>query len=75
MPVYEYKCETCGETFEELVSSEREEQHVRCLKCDGRDILRLFSVFGFSSESGFVSSSNNSGGCSSCSSKNCSSCK
>ncbi len=34
MPMYSYRCEQCGETFEELVSMDRRDQ-VACPKCGG----------------------------------------
>jgi putative FmdB family regulatory protein len=42
MPVYEYRCEDCGEVFEQLVFHEAEP--VRCPACAGR-VQRLMSTF------------------------------
>jgi len=43
MPLYEYRCTACGETFE-IVSSlaERDEKAV-CPACGGHDAARVFS--------------------------------
>lgn len=42
MPLYEFKCETCQETFEELISS-NEIERVKCPKCSSPDIKKLLS--------------------------------
>ena len=35
MPVYEYKCDECGERFEKLTSVGGKEVSVKCPKCGG----------------------------------------
>jgi len=43
MPLYDYKCTACGETFEILSSlAERDEKAV-CPACGGHHTARLFS--------------------------------
>jgi putative FmdB family regulatory protein len=43
MPLYEYRCTACGETFEILASlAERDEKAV-CPACGSHDTARLFS--------------------------------
>lgn len=42
MPLYEYKCAKCGNTFEQLVLGRGEQ--VRCPKCNG-DVEKLMSSF------------------------------
>ncbi|MDH3890198.1 MAG: zinc ribbon domain-containing protein [candidate division Zixibacteria bacterium] len=54
MPIYEYKCNSCGEEFEELVGSDA--VIVPCPKCRSTSAERLFSVAAVS-----VSSSRPSG--------------
>ena len=71
MPIYEYRCEHCGEEFEELVLGKFLE--VSCPTCTNQDVTRLISSFSFKSEGG-LSKSAGSSGCSTCSSSNCSSC-
>ena len=45
MPVYEYRCEACGERFEQLVRSIRQEpQEVHCPACRGTEVRRLISA-------------------------------
>jgi len=46
MPTYEYRCESCGETFEQ---SESIAEHVsakpECPKCGGKKVSRAVSAF------------------------------
>jgi len=43
MPLYEYRCTACGETFEIIASlAERDEKAV-CPACGGHDTARIFS--------------------------------
>jgi putative FmdB family regulatory protein len=66
MPIFEYKCNACGEDFEKLVFGD---QKVTCTKCGSEDIRKKFSTFGMSGVQNPGSS-----GCSSCSSGSCSTC-
>ena len=45
MPVYEYRCESCGERFEKLVRSiHQEPTELRCPACQGTEVRRLISA-------------------------------
>ena len=45
MPVYEYRCESCGERFEKLVRSMRQDPpEMRCPACQGTEVRRLISA-------------------------------
>jgi putative FmdB family regulatory protein len=45
MPVYEYRCESCGERFDKLVRSiHREPPEVHCPACQGTGVVRLISA-------------------------------
>lgn len=69
MPIFEYKCNKCGEDFEKLVFGT---QTVICPKCRSGDIKKKMSTFGMSGvEKPFAGSSS---GCTSCSKSTCSSC-
>jgi len=46
MPIYEYRCQQCGEKFEKLVRSFSSDPEVRCPKCGGRKVEKTFSLFG-----------------------------
>jgi putative FmdB family regulatory protein len=43
MPLFEYRCETCGKRFEELVMNSREK--VSCPDCESDDVEKEFSIF------------------------------
>lgn len=49
MPIFEYKCDACGEKFEELVSNS--DQSVPCPKCQSDKVSKLLSVFAASGSS------------------------
>jgi len=44
MPIFEYRCSNCHETFEELRLS-RSDTQVECPHCGGTRAEQLFSVF------------------------------
>ncbi len=48
MPIYEYRCEDCGEKFEKLVRANADEIELICPNCDSKHTKKLFSVFGTS---------------------------
>ena len=41
MPLYEYACQTCEHTFEELVFGQED---IECPKCHDKQVERLLSV-------------------------------
>jgi putative FmdB family regulatory protein len=46
MPVYEYRCETCGETFERTEHvSEHQDAHPRCPKCGSEKVSQMLTSF------------------------------
>ncbi len=59
MPIYEYRCRACGQSFERLVHGT---PAVPCPACDSPDVARLLSMFGFKSAQGFVASASGAGG-------------
>jgi putative FmdB family regulatory protein len=78
MPIYEYECCQCCESFERLVF--RSDEAVNCPKCESANVRRKMSVFGFKSsggdDRGAASSRMGSGGssCSGCAGGSCSTC-
>ncbi|MBW2146886.1 MAG: zinc ribbon domain-containing protein [Deltaproteobacteria bacterium] len=72
MPIYEYRCTTCGEKFEKLVINRIET--ILCSTCGSPAVEKLFSRFGFKSK-GRLSGSSSAGGCGSCTAASCSSCR
>jgi putative FmdB family regulatory protein len=63
MPLYEFRCERCGEEFEDLVSSPERVDEVSCPRCDGREVRRLQS--GFATPGGSSRPGAGASGCSS----------
>jgi putative FmdB family regulatory protein len=55
MPIFEYKCRKCGETFESFTQRATATKSPVCPACGSKDAERLFSVFAGRSEG--------SGGC------------
>ncbi|MBL7127257.1 MAG: zinc ribbon domain-containing protein [Dehalococcoidales bacterium] len=49
MPVYEYKCKSCGEQFEIRRSLQEQEKEPECPSCWTRNTQRVFSIFSSSS--------------------------
>ena len=46
MPTYEYRCEHCGETFEQRETvAEHEAATPKCPKCGSEKVARAFSAF------------------------------
>ena len=44
MPLYEFECARCGETFEELVRRSEEGQPVECRRCGSAETRKLMSA-------------------------------
>jgi putative FmdB family regulatory protein len=44
VPIYEYRCEECGERFEELVAASTEIAPA-CPRCGSTSVSRLYSRF------------------------------
>ena len=49
MPIYEYRCRTCGESFEKLVRMSTAIESIECPSCGERQAERLLSTFASSS--------------------------
>jgi len=45
MPLYEYACEECGTTFEQLVSARNRDNGGECPECGSKNVERLLSTF------------------------------
>ena len=46
MPIYEYRCRSCGEKFEKLVRYANSGERVICLRCRSEAVKKQFSIFG-----------------------------
>ena len=45
MPIYEYRCQTCGKRFEMLRSMRDADRDLQCPECRSAEIERLLSTF------------------------------
>jgi len=71
MPIYEYLCKKCGRRFECLVQGGRDKEVV-CPDCGAPEPQKLISAFGIGGGSSRIKAS--SSGCTTCSTKSCSTC-
>ncbi|MBC7233788.1 MAG: zinc ribbon domain-containing protein [Chloroflexi bacterium] len=46
MPIYEYRCNECGEKFEKWLRSMSATEDVRCPRCGSRRVAKAISLFG-----------------------------
>lgn len=46
MPVYEYRCEECGEKFELFVRSATQRATPTCPRCQSQHVHKSISLFG-----------------------------
>ncbi|MCF8063298.1 MAG: zinc ribbon domain-containing protein [Deltaproteobacteria bacterium] len=51
MPIYEYRCDACGEVFEQLVFASDKDEPVECPSCGRRKTKRQLSSFSCGSSS------------------------
>ncbi|MHC1738209.1 MAG: zinc ribbon domain-containing protein [Ignavibacteriaceae bacterium] len=65
MPIFEYKCNDCGNKFEVLHKSSAQISEVDCPSCHSVNNKKLFSAFSpaVNSSSGYSASSCASGNC------------
>jgi len=65
MPLYEFKCRTCGHTFEDLIRNAADEAAASCPTCGTKEVQRLLSTtaLGFVSASGGGATTGGGGGC------------
>ncbi|AEI14561.1 regulatory protein, FmdB family [Flexistipes sinusarabici DSM 4947] len=55
MPIFEYKCQGCGQEFSKLVFNLSEE--IKCPECGATDVKKKISAFSSSSENSSSGSS------------------
>lgn len=63
MPIYEYTCRQCGESFEKMVRFSEADLLPACPKCESKDTSKKISIFGFSGGVSSDSASFDSSGC------------
>jgi putative FmdB family regulatory protein len=52
MPIYEYKCQHCGEKFEAQRKMTDGDSELKCPKCGQKQPRRVFSTFSCTGSSG-----------------------
>jgi putative FmdB family regulatory protein len=57
MPIYEYRCEACGEGFEVFVRSASAKSPPTCPKCGSQKVKKAISLFGVSAAAGRTTAS------------------
>ncbi len=45
MPIYEFDCHSCGESFDKLVRSANRVPEVTCPSCNSHDVKKKLSLF------------------------------
>lgn len=45
MPIYEYSCQACGQSFERLVRLSTPTESIECPQCGQRQAKRMLSAF------------------------------
>ncbi|MDP7036898.1 MAG: zinc ribbon domain-containing protein [Candidatus Marinimicrobia bacterium] len=61
MPVYDYRCESCGNRFDELVSFSKSDSEIECPKCSEKKSKRMLSAPSISTNEHSAASSNSCG--------------
>ena len=61
MPIYEYRCEKCGQMNEFLIL--KREEKLRCKQCGSEDLTKLLSAHNTTNSSSRRSSEPGPGGC------------
>lgn len=46
MPIYEYRCNECGEEFEKFLRSMSASKDLCCPKCGSHSVAKVVSLFG-----------------------------
>ncbi|MCG6892734.1 MAG: zinc ribbon domain-containing protein [Desulfobacteraceae bacterium] len=74
MPIYEYRCEKCGQEFESLVFGS---ETPSCIRCSSNKVEKLMSLCGHVTKGSggqTVSRSAGASSCGSCSASSCAGC-
>ena len=56
MPIYEYKCRSCGTVSEILTGVGSDEKEAACSQCGSKDLTKKFSIMSFSVKGSSASS-------------------
>lgn len=77
MPIYEYHCKQCEETFDRIRPFSEAESPVRCPRCQQEGAERVISAFASFSgaRDGSSTSMGGNGGCAGCRGGSCATCR
>ena len=76
MPIFEFRCEDCGNEFEELMlGSQAQSSEAACPKCQSRHTKKILSGFRARTRGEGGETKSLSSGCSTCSASSCAGCK
>jgi len=64
MPVFNYKCNSCGNDFDLITGVGQDKEELKCPECKSEDIQKNYSSFGFNINT--KDRPGCSGGCCSC---------
>ncbi len=70
MPIYEFECLNCNETFDVLFRSPGERKKPKCPTCSKSRVRKKFSAFAM----GGGNAGKRGGGCGSCTKSSCAGC-
>ena len=62
MPMYEYRCNSCGSVYEKLRRAQEADRNLACPECESDDVKRLISAFAMSGPSCGPSGGSGGGG-------------
>ncbi len=74
MPIYEYECSDCRQTFEVRRCFSEADLPAICVKCESKNTHKVLSTFYAKSAGSSSSSSVGSSGCGNCHGGSCGSC-
>lgn len=63
MPIYEFRCSSCEDVFEELIFRKSEIQELVCPRCGATQVNQQMSTFACTSDSHSSASASGGGGC------------
>ncbi len=62
MPIYEYECIECHNSFEQICSISEDDKKINCPQCGGSRVKKVLSVFSSSAIKGCSSGTSSSCG-------------
>ena len=63
MPIYEYDCQSCGDSFDKLVRSTATVTKVTCPACSSGEVKKRLSLFSSKTAGGITASAGSAANC------------